>query len=184
MEDEKIVQLYLQRSEEAIACTEQKYGAYIGAVSLNILGNLADMDEAKNDILLAMWNSIPPIVPENLKAFLTTVARRVSLNLLRSKKRLNGFLLDVSFEELDECMPVRASTEDAFDAEELKRTISSFLSTLSDDERRIFLCRYFYGDSIKKLAKDFYFTQSKIKMTLKRVREKLRVTLEKEDLYL
>ena len=184
MEDRSIVQLYLLRNEEALSQTENKYGAYIGAVALNILGNLSDMDEAKNDVLMALWNSIPPNEPENLKAFLTTVARRVSLNLLRSKRRQNEALVDLTCEELDACMPERASVEEALNEKELKRALSAFLSKLSDDERRVFICRYFYGARVAALAKNFCFTQSKVKMMLKRTRDKLRSALEKEEIYL
>ena len=161
MEDRSIVQLYLMRNEEALSQTENKYGAYIGAVALNILGNLSDMDEAKNDVLMALWNSIPPNEPENLKAF-----------------------LDLTCEELDACMPERASVEEALNEKELKRALSAFLSKLSDDERRVFICRYFYGDGVAALAKNFCFSQSKVKMMLKRTRDKLRSALEKEEIYL
>ena len=184
MDDQSIVQLYLERNENAIVETDLKYGAYIGSVSLNILGNIADMEEAKNDTLSALWNSIPPSVPNNFKAFLTIVARRISLNLLRSKKRQTENLVDLSFEELDECFPSRANTKEALDRKELKRVLNSFLSSLPDSERRVFICRYFYCDSIAELSKHFVFSQSKIKMMLKRSREKLRKVLEKEDIYI
>ena len=49
MEDEKIIELYWQRSPQAIDETSRKYGAYCMRLSMNILMNREDSEENVND---------------------------------------------------------------------------------------------------------------------------------------
>ena len=62
--------------------------------------------------------------------------------------------------------------------------INSFLDTLSDEERRVFLRRYWFFDTIEDICGRFGFGKSKVKMMLKRTRDKLRAHLEKEDIWI
>lgn len=61
---------------------------------------------------------------------------------------------------------------------ELEASILQFVRGLSDSERRIFLCRYWYMESIGEIAQRFGFTQGKVKTTLSRTRQKLKKHLE------
>ncbi|MBQ6626986.1 MAG: sigma-70 family RNA polymerase sigma factor [Ruminococcus sp.] len=69
------------------------------------------------------------------------------------------------------------------EAEELKNIIEKFLFMRSRDERNIFICRYFYGDSINDISKQFSFSVAKVKTTLHRSRQALKDHLIKEGVF-
>lgn len=186
MEDTQIIALYWERDERAISETAEKYGRYCHSVAYGILQNNEDSEECVNDTYTGAWNSIPPHKPELLSAFLAKITRRISLNRLRSrltKKRGVGQYA-VTLGELEECIPSSFAAEDMLQIHELTRILNEFLEELSTEERRVFLCRYWYLDPVKDIAKRFSFGESKVKMMLKRTREKLLTHLEKEGITL
>ena len=186
MEDTEIIALYWARDERAVSETAEKYGRYCHSVAYRILQNKEDSEECVNDTYTGAWNAIPPHRPELFSAFLAKITRRISLNRLRSEttERRGGGQYTVTLEELTECIPSSLSAEDTLETHELTRIINKFLDGLSTDERRVFLCRYWYLDPIKDIAKRFSFGESKVKMMLKRTREKLLIHLEKEGITL
>lgn len=182
MEDLEIVELYWSRNEDAIKETSKKYGNYCYSISYNILNNNEDAQECVNDTYLGAWNAIPPHHPNILSTFLGKITRRLSLNKWREKnaqKRGGGEVI-LSFDELEECIGTNDYAKEELDAQELANTINTFLKTLKEDERKVFVCRYFYFESIDDIAVRFMFTQSKVKMMLKRTRDKLKDYLVKE----
>lgn len=186
MEDTEIIALYWARDERAVSETAEKYGRYCHSVAYRILQNKEDSEECVNDTYTGAWNTIPPHRPELFSAFLAKITRRISLNRLRNKtaERRGGGQYTVTLEELTECIPSSLSAEETLEAHELTRILNEFLDGLSTDERRVFLCRYWYLDPIKDIAKRFSFGESKVKMMLKRTREKLLIHLEKEGITL
>ena len=74
MDDRKIIDLFFERDEKAISEIEKKYGGLCRSVASNILAMREDVEERLNDVFLALWNSIPPERPDDLKAY---VARSV-----------------------------------------------------------------------------------------------------------
>ena len=176
MEDLEIVELYWQRNEEAIKETSKKYGNYCYTIANNILYNNEDAQECVNDTYLGAWNAIPPHHPNVLSTFLGKITRRLSLNKWREKnaiKRGNGEAA-LSFDELEECIPSNSSIKEELALKELSDAINVFLETLKVDERKVFVCRYFYFESIDEIAFRFSFTPSKVKMMLKRTRDRLK----------
>lgn len=183
MDNRDIVELYWQRNENAISETQAKYGRYCFSIAQNIIGNKQDSEECVNDTYISAWNAIPPHRPVVLSTFLGKIARRLSLKKLRRRHTAKrGGEVALTLDELTECIPSN-STENAIHIRELSKIIDDFLSKLPTDERRIFVCRYWYCEKIAQIAKRFGFGQSKVKMTLKRTREKLRERLKKEDMY-
>ena len=61
MNDEKIVDLYWERTETAIDETAKIYGNYLFTIANNILQNTEDAKECVNDTYLKAWNNIPPV---------------------------------------------------------------------------------------------------------------------------
>ena len=182
MEDLEIVELYWSRNEDAIKETSKKYGNYCYSISYNILNNNEDAQECVNDTYLGAWNAIPPHHPNILSTFLGKITRRLSLNKWREKnaQKRGGGEVVLSFDELEECIGTNDYAKEELDAQELANTINTFLKTLKEDERKVFVCRYFYFESIDDIAVRFMFTQSKVKMMLKRTRDKLKDYLVKE----
>lgn len=182
MEDNEIVRLYLERSENAIKETAEKYSTYCYTVAFNILQNRSDSEEVLNDTYMGVWNSIPPSIPKSLRAFVAGIARNLSLKkyrFLNAQKRGEG-QVSIALEELSECIPSVKSVESELENTELADALNSFLSQLKSLDRRIFLKRYWCLDSVSKISEEFGFSESKVKSNLHRTRKKLRIYLEKE----
>ena len=186
MEDKRIIEMYWQRDEGALALTRRKYGAYCHAIALQILHNREDADECENDTYLRAWNAMPPDRPHGLRAYLGAITRRLSLDRWRERKshKRGGGEVALSLEELDECVPHPDTVPAAVDAAQTAAVLSAFLRSLPPAECDLFLRRYWYFDSVAQMAKRFGYSESKVKMTLSRTRDKLRVCLEKEGICL
>ncbi|MBQ8548843.1 MAG: RNA polymerase sigma factor [Lachnospiraceae bacterium] len=182
MEDEAIVSLYWERSEQAINETEQKYGRFCYAIAYNLLHNTEDAAESVNDTYLEAWNSMPPHKPNSLTAFLGRITRRLSVDRWRSThaEKRGGGEYTLLLTELSECIPSKTSVEQQVESKELAETVNRFLTGLSNEKQQVFLRRYWYGDSMEELAKTFGFTVSKVKSMLFHIRGNLRDHLKKE----
>lgn len=182
MEDSQIVDLYWERNEQSIRAAASKYGDYCYSIAYNILRSREDADESVNDTYLGAWNAMPPHRSNCLRTFLGKITRRVSLKKWRDEHRdkRGGDEVSLALEELSECIPSNASVEESVIAGELSARINRFVGTLAPTERQVFLCRYWYLDSIDKISADLCFGKSKVKSMLRRTRARLRADLEKE----
>lgn len=182
MEDKEIVRLYWERNELAIKETSMKYGGYCYTIAYNILLSREDADESVNDTYLKTWDCIPPHFPEALATFVGKITRRISLNKwnLSTRKKRGGGQVSLALEELDECIAAENDVEKTIEYNELLQTINTFLGTLPETERDLFVCRYWFFTSIQELSKKFVFSESKTKSMLFRTREKLKNHLEEE----
>lgn len=183
MTDQEIIQKYIERSEEAISLTRDKYGRLCHSVAASILSSAQDVEECVSDTYFRAWNIIPPQIPEVLSAFLCRITRNLSLDRYRanhSEKRGRN-QIDLVLEELGECLTDgMAMEEQIVDQSVLKDILTRFLGSLGTDDRKVFVNRYFYMLSIKEIAGKYHVSQSKVKMSLFRSREKLKNLLEKE----
>lgn len=184
MDDRELVERYWRRQESAIADTEAKYGAYCRTIANGILRSEQDAEECCNDVWAAAWNAMPPRRPDDLRAFLAKITRNLALKRLRddSARKRGGGETAVALEELEEIVPSGCSLDGEIEARELARKLDQFLGALGETERRVFLCRYWYFDSVRDVAKRFGMGESRVKMMCKRTRDKLRLFLRKEDL--
>ena len=184
--DTQIVELYWQRDEIAITESREKYGSYCNKVAYSILGNPEDAEECEHDTYLTAWNTIPPERPVLLRAFLTKITRNLSITLLRKQQaqKRGGGEVTLSLQELEGCIPAGRSFEEELDARQLAAHLNRFLLSLPEDERNVFVCRYWRCDSVASIAKQYFFGESKVKMMLLRTRTKLRKYLEKEGVFL
>ena len=182
MDDELIVQLYWDRSENAILETDRKYGAYCDSIAYGILQSREDAEESVNDTYMDAWNSMPPHRPSILATFLGKITRRISIDRWRNLNRVKrgGGEVILALEELEQCVAGSQNVELEVEKKELVRSINKFLDTLPVFERRVFLARYWYMDSIQEISTRFQFSQSKVMSMLFRTRKKLRRLLEKE----
>ena len=184
MEDHQIIDLFWGRDQRAITETASKYGTYCYSIARNILSNPGDAEESVNDTYLGAWNSIPPHRPAVLRTFLGKITRRVSLNRWRDSVRdkRGGGETALALEELEDCVASGGTVEEAVQAEELGRSLNRFLDGLPETERRVFLCRYWYLDSIETISLDLGFSVSKVKSMLHRTRGRLRDHLQREGM--
>lgn len=182
MTDERILDYFWERREEAIRATEEKYGAYCFRVAQGILRDEEDASECLNDAWLKAWNSIPPARPEHLKCFLVRIVRNLAVSKYRTKyakKRGQGEVALV-LEELEECVADQSDVEALFDAAQLQKTINDFVRTLPARDADIFVARYFYAEPIREIARLHFLTENYVRVKLSRLRGKLREELEKE----
>ncbi|MGN0690634.1 MAG: RNA polymerase sigma factor [Oscillospiraceae bacterium] len=176
MDDSKIIGLYLERSEQAIPATSQKYGKYCFTIAKNILGNSEDSEECVNDTYMKVWNAIPPKIPTVFSAFIAKITRNLSLNRYNkntSEKRGKGESALV-LDELGDIVSGRESVEGETDSKELIKEINAFLGSIDKEKRDIFVCRYFYFDPVSDIAKRFDKTDNSVSVTLNRLRTKLK----------
>lgn len=178
MEDEQIIELYFQRNEKAVEETQKKYGSYCFRIAKNILVILEDAEECVNDTWNLTWNKIPPVIPVSLKAFLGKLVRDISLSRYRAnhaQKRYRG--IEVMFDELEECIPSGFDVAQNFDEHQLSEIINSWLSGLSKEDRVLFIKRYYYGDSVKALAKMYGCTENQMAQRMLKLRRNLKLFL-------
>ena len=175
MDDAKIVQLYWDRNEQAILATADKYGNYCASIAKNILGNHEDAEECVNDTYLNAWNSMPPHRPSILSTFLGKIVRNLSIKRYKhnTADKRGGGQATVVLNEIAEFVSDADSVEQEIDRKELVTAIDSFLDRLPADKRNIFICRYWYFDSISDIANRFRMTENNVSVTLNRLRLKL-----------
>ena len=182
MEDQGIIALFFKRSEQAIEETDKKYGGYCYSIAYNILSNREDSEESVSDTFLAAWNTIPPRRPNFLNAFLAKMTRHISIDRWRklSAQKRGGGEIILALEELEDCVD-RSNVETELAKKELTRVLNAFLSSLPETERNVFLCRYWYLDSISAICEQFGYSQSKVKVMLHRTRKALHNCLVSEE---
>ena len=181
MTDDRIIGLYLERSENAVTETQRQYGRYFTSIAYGIVRNESDAEEVVNDVYLQAWNTIPPEHPGNLRAFLGRITRQLAIKRLEhntAKKRGEGQYLSV-IEELEECIP-GDDGEDIPDMLALRDTLNRFLRTLPEDVRGVFIRRYWHMQSITQIATVCSMSESRVKSQLMRTRKKLRKYLMEE----
>jgi len=176
MDDATIVQLYLDRDEQAIPATAEKYGNYCVSIANNILGNREDAEECVNDTYLNTWNAIPPHKPERLSTFLGKIVRNLAFNRYKhtTADKRGGGELPAVLDELAGCVSGKEDVGHHYEYKEIVAAINDFLGTLPAEKRNVFVCRYWYTDSISAIAARYDKTDAAVSMTLNRLRLKLR----------
>ena len=180
MDDKTIIELLWNRVESVIETLAARFGRRLRATAQNILGSVRDAEEAVNDTYLAVWNAVPPHRPDPLPGFVYRIGRNQALNRRRANlagRRSANY--DLSLDELAGCIPGPA-LEETLEARELGRAMDTFLDTISRESRVIFLRRYWFGDSVRDIARGLGMTENAVSVRLSRTREKLRTYLNKE----
>ena len=182
LDDNTIVELYLNHDETAIKQSKEKYGNRLRSLAYGIVDDLRTAEECENDTYMDAWNIIPPNEPRSyLFAFLARITRHISLNRCRDCKRLkrSAFIGELSA-EMEQCIPTPDDVESRIDDIVLSNAINGFLSKLDEGKRNVFVRRYWYLDSVVAISKRYALSESKVKTTLFRCRKQLREHLEKE----
>lgn len=182
LSDEKIVELYWQREEKAISATDVKYGRYLYTIAYNVLRDGLDSEECLNDTYLGAWNSMPPNKPRLLHVFLSRITRNISLGRLRKRtadRRIPSNLI-ISLEELDEGMYFEMGEDEIYLIRRLSEILNDYLNELPDRSVFVFVCRYYYSDSLECIAKMLGLSVNTISRELSKIRKGLRDKLIKE----
>lgn len=185
MEDTKIIELYWVRDERAITETDLKYGKLCKQLAKNILFNLEDTEEVMNETYLGVWNAIPPNRPRHLKTFICKITKNIAMTKVRyyhaGKRKAKEI---VSLDEIEEIVSGKSNIESEYEKKEITGFISEFLRNIDSEKRNIFLSRYWYYSSITEIAEIYGISESKVKTTLFRTREKLKKYLKEKGVEL
>ena len=182
MEDFEIVEMYWDREENAIAQTDRKYGKYCRKIAYSILFDREDTEECVNDTYLQTWNSIPPQRPEKLSTYVGKICRNIAINLYdkMSAAKRGGTQTDACLDEMAEVVGRSSDVEETLDLTLLTDAINKFLRRCEKQTRIIFVQRYWYMVPVSRIAAENNISESKVKMTLLRTREKLKEFLQEE----
>lgn len=183
-DDQKIIELYCSRSENAIAETAGKYGRYCNSIAYGILGSREDAQECVSDAYLTAWNAIPPRRPADLGTYLGKITRNLSIDRLRarSREKRGGGEAPLALDELEEVVAGSDSPENEAVRKELTAALNRFLAGLTAQERYVFVRRYWYLDSLTDISEKTGFSGSKVASMLYRLRGRLKKQLIEEEL--
>ncbi len=183
MRDEEIIELYWLRDETAITETDRKYKSYLLTVAYNIVHDSLDCEECLNDTYIGAWNAMPPSRPRVLKAFLTTIMRRIAINRyhVNTRKKSIPSELSVLLSELGEWIADDSDSVSAeFDARRLAAVISDYIRALPERRKFIFMSRYYLAEPIDSIARELGLSRSMINKELAAIRSGLKEKLESE----
>ncbi len=184
MEDSKIIDLFFERSEQAIIELSNKYGKLCMKISMNILNNRQDAEECVNDSYLGAWNTIPPERPNPLISYICRLVRNLSINRYKynnAAKRKGVY--DTCIEELDNCLSVSGEIDELIDESALASYIDEFLDGLDEVNRMIFVRRFWYMDSYKAIAKASSLKEGTVRVRILRVKSDLKNYLEEKGVF-
>lgn len=197
MDDNRIIELLFERAETALDEVFHKYSGLYKGIIREVLSDERDVDECSNDVLLAVWNSVPPNKPKSLPAYICKIARRIGIDRLRyntRQKRNTGYTVILS--ELEDCLPEEAMSDHSLNNvnigingknchngernEIIRAVLSDFVRKLDPETQVLFIRRYVYLETVKGLAERFGMDENYVSVKLYRVRKKLKKVFEKE----
>lgn len=175
IDDEKIIELFFQRDQQAIWELDMKYGKICRNFSYNIVNSNRDAEECVNDAYLGAWNAIPPARPSPLLAYLIKIVRNVSLkSYWRKEAAKRSGRYTIALQEIEDCIADQKTVENEIEDRELVHIIEDFLDTLTPENRVIFVRRYWFSDSYEDIAELVGLSEKNVSVRLTRIRGKLR----------
>ncbi len=191
MEDSRILDLYVTRSAAATTEGDAAYGDTLRRIARNILEDGRSADICVADALELAREAVPAARPAHLGAYLARLTRDLALQRYREHiaSRRGEHHFSAILGELSECTPTGSTGfasgfDDEAEGRMVGEAVNRFLKKQRGEAREIFLCRYFYAESIGEITSRFGLTERQVVKTLSRTREKLRRHLESEGIRL
>ena len=182
IDDETIIEMFFERSEQGIRELDAKYGTICNSLSYSIVNNRQDAEECVSDAYLGAWNAIPPVRPNPLLPYILKIVRNISLKLYwRTEATKRSGRYTIALEEIEGCITDPKNVEDEIEVKELAHIMEEFLDTLSLENRVIFMRRYWFADSYKGIAEFVGLTEKNISVRLTRMREKMKQYLMERE---
>lgn len=174
MEDNRIVERFWERDETALSAVSEKYGRYCNTIARNIIGNEQAVEEIVQDMLLKLWETIPPNRPNDLQAFVGRITRNIALNALKAteaQKRGGGesplALDDVKNASTGNIVEVIAEQHETLDA------VNDFLRLLPEKKRKVLVLKYWHCFKASDIAHIVGISEANVLNIIKRQRKKL-----------
>ena len=183
VDDKSLINLFLERSEQAIRELETMYGAGAKALAFNVLGDARDAEECLSDALLAVWNTVPPKRPDSMRAYLLGITRNRAVeryHALSARKRNSHY--DTALGEIEDCLAGVDTAETLCEAKALSEAINAYLAGLKAEDRALFVHRYWFGQDLSEAARALGMAPQKASLRLFRIRERLKKHLMKDGM--
>ena len=182
--DDSIIKRLNNRDDSALKDIQRLYGSICYQMAFRIVENHEDSEECVNDMLMSVWDSIPPHLPMSLQAYLITLVRRSAINKAKHKKRQKRGSSDrtLVLDELAEIIPSGEQLESIVERHELFAAMKTFLDTIKPQTKYIFMQRYYMAESLHTIAISNHMSEETVKKILLRTRSRLRDYLRKEGL--
>ena len=183
MSDEEIIEMLFSRAEESILMIDEKYGAALRKAAKDILGNEQDAEECVNDAYMCLWSTVPPERPVLFSAYLYKILRNLSMKRLkRNMAKKRNAMFEELIAELENYLPTAETVESRAEQRELARAIEEFLDTLTAENRKVFLRRYWFSQSYEQISRDLGMSKGNISMRIVRTKEKMRKFLKERGI--
>ena len=183
-DDSRIIALLQKRDEQALQIIKKQYSVLCFQIAFRITGNREDADECVSDMLINVWNTIPPNEPDSLRAYLASLVSRSAIDKIKGshRKKRGGDQFVTALDELSEIIPSAESVEKQIEERELSAALNAWLLTLPIEHRRVFMQRYFFPESLQTIAEKNGMKVNALTKLLLRLRKKLKEYLRKEGL--
>lgn len=183
-DDQQLIELFFARDERAIKETAIKYSTACMQTAMNIVGSRRDAEECVNDSLLILWQSIPPKNPEYFAAYLMAIVRYRAIRCVKSlhREKRGGKYIRLDLEHEINTLSAPDDVSEQAEQTLLSEAINQFLSELPEVQQIMFVKRYYLYHTAAEIAKEMHLSHSNVRVTLMRLKNKLKDWLEKEDL--
>ena len=181
MEDSRIIERFWERDEAALSAVSEKYGKYCSTIARNIIGNEQSVEEIVQDILLKLWETIPPNRPQKLQAFIGKIARNLSLDAVRAtlRQKRGGGEIVLVLDELNDVSSGADDVERLAEQHETLKAINDFLWSISEKKRKVLVLRFWHCCSISDISQIVGISEMSVSNILKRERKKMMEYLNK-----
>lgn len=157
--------------ESRIELLYDKYSDMLFRLCLVHLGSRSDAEDAVQDVFEKFINNLPVFNDdEHEKAWFI----RVAINCCHDRKRKKAYRNLVSLDSIEFC---------AVSPPEEYNWVLNELIALPEKYKAPLLLHYIEGYSIREIAAALELTESAVKVRLYRAREKLKIQLEEECVY-
>lgn len=184
--ENELLKKLLDRDESALVDIQKNYGKMIYALSFRILGSREDAEECANDVLLEIWNTVPPRQPEKLSAYACMLTRRTAIDKLRANTadKRGGTEYLLAMEELEGDLCVCDSATEDIDSYEISAVINEFLGSVKPRDRYIFIARYYAFEEISDIAAKLGMAKNAVNIRLSRMRKQLGALFAERNIYI
>ena len=179
MKDKKLIHSLKLHKQKALLKVIDQYGGYTYTIVRNILEGVMqteDVDEVVSDVFLKIWNNAEKLDDTKpLKPYLVSIARNEARNKLRK------YHMEISLDdELQKNIQEEStnSLEEEILLKEQLAIVEKILDTCSAIDKEIFVRYYYNYEKVREISNECNVSESKVKMTLKRLRERMAKALE------
>ena len=180
MSDEKIIELYWERNEQAIVETNQKYGKYLQTFTCRFLSDMTEAEECVNDVYYDVWKAIPPSKPKSLKAFLIKIARCSAIERYRAKTREKRPNVEafISLTDFSDYIPSSYDLDQEILAKEISNVVNEYLKCATARKKYIFVARYYMSYSVSEITKKLNVSESTVNKEIRSIKDELKGKLK------